>query len=59
MGLIVTTNTSCSEQFRFELDKLREKTQKQIGLLFGSDLAKFCLRYGGDLFYKYELSKAI
>ena len=49
MGLIVTTNTSCSEQFRIELDKLREETEKPIGLLFGSDLALFCLRYGGDL----------
>ena len=50
MGLIVTTNTSCSEQFRNELDKLREETQKPVDLLFGSDLALFCLRYGGDLF---------
>ena len=49
MGLIVTTNTSCSEQFRIELDKLREEIQKPIGLLFGSDLALFCLRYGGEL----------
>ena len=50
MGLIVTTNTSCSKQFHFELDKLREETQKQVGLLFGADLAKFCLHHGGDLF---------
>ncbi len=50
MGLIVTTNTSCSDRFRIELDRLREETKKPIGLLFGSDLALFCLRYGGDLF---------
>ena len=49
MGLIVSTNTSCSDQFRIELDKLREESGKPISLLIGAELALFCLHYGGDL----------
>ena len=50
MGLIVSTATSASKQFRDALDKLKEENQdKPIALLTGADLAAFVLQFGGDL----------
>ena len=48
-GLIISTAESASDKFRHEFDRLQEETGKQVSLLIGTDLAKFFLKYGGDL----------
>ena len=49
MGLIVSTATSCSEEFQNELEGLRQRSKKPVALLYGADLAAFFLRFGGHL----------
>ena len=45
MGLIVSTATSVSKDFSDAMDKLGEKKGKPVGLLYGSELAHFVLKY--------------
>ena len=45
MGLIVSTATSVSDGFGKAMDKLAEKKGKPVGLLYGSELAHFVLKY--------------
>ena len=45
MGLIVSTATSVSADFQDAMDKLKEKKGKPVGLLYGSELAHFVLKY--------------
>lgn len=49
MGLIVSTATSCSQEFLEELGNLRQRSGKSVALLYGADLAAFFLRFGGHL----------
>ncbi len=48
-GLIISTAESAGQEFVRELDWLQEETGKPVSLLIGPDLAKFFLKYGGDL----------
>ena len=45
MGLIVSTATSVSTDFRDAMDKLKEEKRKPVALLYGSELAHFVLKY--------------
>ena len=45
MGLIVSTATSVSADFRAAMDNLKDKTGKPVELLYGSELAHFVLKY--------------
>ena len=45
MGLIVSTATSVSVDFRDAMDKLKEEKHKPVELLYGSELAHFVLKY--------------
>lgn len=49
MGLIISTAISSTESLDNALEKLRTETGKPIGLMIGSDVAAFLLRYGGHL----------
>lgn len=49
MGLIISTADSASDEVTEALDKLREASGKQIGLLIGPNVAAFLLRYGAKL----------
>jgi hypothetical protein len=45
MGLIVSTAASTTQQLDDALQRLREESNKPIGLLIGSDVAAFFLRF--------------
>jgi len=47
-GLIVSTASEITKKFEKELEKLREKTQKEVGILIGKDLADLLIKYGID-----------
>ena len=49
MGLIVSTATKAGDKLTSELDKLQEDTGKPVALLIGTELAKFVLKYAGDI----------
>ena len=48
-GLIISTADKSSDAFEKKLEELRMDIGKPIGLLIGSDVAKFVLKYGQDL----------
>lgn len=43
-GLIIGTALSITKEFENALDELREKIQKPIGVIVGSDFAKWVLK---------------
>ena len=45
-GLIVSTALKMSANFESELEKLRNETEKKIGVLLGKDLARVIIKYG-------------
>ena len=47
-GLIVSTASEMTEEFERELERLREETQKEVGILIGKELADFLIKYGID-----------
>jgi hypothetical protein len=49
MGLIVSTAGSMTSEVDEALETLRRDSGKKVELLIGSDVARFILRYGGDL----------
>ena len=44
-GLIVSTALSMTKEFEKELNELKQKTGKKVGVLIGKDLAKAVLRF--------------
>ena len=49
MGLIVSTAHTTTPEVEEALEDSRKSSGKQVHLLIGSDVARFILRYGGDL----------
>lgn len=49
-GVIMTTATQVSDNFYNELDNLKEKFQKNISIIYGSDFANWILKYGYNKF---------
>lgn len=49
MGLIVATTTEAGDELISELEKLQEDSGKPVALLIGTELAKFVLKYAGDI----------
>lgn len=49
MGLIVSTAVEAGDKLISELDKLQEDSGKPVALLLGAELAKFVLKYAGDI----------
>ena len=49
MGMIISTATEAGEELISELDKLREDSGKPVAILIGTELAKFVLKYVGDI----------
>jgi hypothetical protein len=44
-GLVVSTATDISEEFRSRLDKFSEEIGKPVDLLYGSELVRFILKH--------------
>ncbi|MGY0395354.1 restriction endonuclease [Fusobacterium sp. SYSU M8A802] len=45
-GIIMTTATQVSNTFKEKLDSLKEKYQKNVSIIYGSDFANWILKYG-------------
>ncbi|WP_372715258.1 restriction endonuclease [Ilyobacter sp.] len=45
-GLIISTAEKISERFQEKLDNLKSETGKDVGLIFGKDLARWFIKYG-------------
>lgn len=49
IGLIVSSATEKSDDLEHALEVARESTKKPIGLIIGTDFARFILRFGADV----------